>query len=124
MSAEDYIRKEFNLISRKLPESVPEIEHWRTLMDKHQTLDKIFSSIVIPMVGTYNSNLFSLIKIILKSILKNLRKNAEIYITHFNKSKPACSVEIVLLLLPVADNKGRTINTTNLDERLKAMQKI
>jgi len=41
-----------------LPKDVPEIEHWRNLMDKHQKLDVIFSNIVIPMVCTYNSGLF------------------------------------------------------------------
>ncbi|MGJ1261709.1 HamA C-terminal domain-containing protein [Sphingobacterium spiritivorum] len=118
---EDYIRKEFNLISRKLPESVPEIEHWRTLMDKHQTLDKIFSSIVIPMVCTYNSNLFSTHKDNTKEYFEEFEKECRDLYDHFNKSKPACSVEIVLLLLPVADKDELN---TKLDERLKAMQKI
>ena len=54
----EYLKREFTLISRKLPKDVPEIEHWRNLMDKHQKLDVIFSNIVIPMVCTYNSGLF------------------------------------------------------------------
>jgi len=118
---EDYIRKEFNLISRKLPSSVPEIEYWRRLMDKHQTLDKIFSNIVIPMVCTYNSELF-----------KNHNDNSKEYFddficecndlcTRFNNGKPKSNVEIILLLLPVPDKDALN---NELDKRLKSMQRI
>ena len=54
----DYLRREFALLSRKLPESIPEIDHWRALMDKHNTLENIYSGIVVPMVCTYSSPLF------------------------------------------------------------------
>ena len=52
----DYLKKEFSLISTKLPEDVPDITYWRTLMHKHQKLDTVFNSIMIPMVCTYTSN--------------------------------------------------------------------
>lgn len=118
---EDYIRKEFNLISRKLPEAVPEIEHWRTLMDKHQTLDKIFSSIVIPMVCTYNSDLFKNHNNNSKEYFEDFEKECRALYDKFNKSRPIGNVEIILLLLPVSDKDELN---TKLDERLKAMQRI
>jgi hypothetical protein len=117
----DYLRKEFQLISRKLPNNVPEIEHWRNLMDKHQKLDTIYSSIVIPCVCTYSSEIF-----------KDHTKESEIYIEDFRKecSKLKASfdskciktdVEIILMLLPVPckDELNR-----QLDQRLKNIQNI
>jgi hypothetical protein len=54
----DFIRKEFQLLYKKLPDQIPEVEHWRDLMDKHTVLEKIFDTIVIPMVCTYSSDVF------------------------------------------------------------------
>ncbi len=54
----DYLKREFTHITKKLSNDVPEINYWRKLMDKHQTLDKVYSSIVIPMACTYSSDLF------------------------------------------------------------------
>lgn len=118
---EDYIRKEFNLISRKLPNSVPEIEYWRTLMDKHQTLDKIFSNIVIPMVCTYNSTLFEVHSDNTKEYFDDFVNECTDLFETFNKSKPISEVEIILLLLPVPDKDALN---TELDKRLKSMQAI
>lgn len=118
---EDYIRKEFNLISRKLPSSVPEIEYWRTLMDKHQTLDKIFSNIVIPMVCTYNSSLFEAHNDNTKEYFDDFVKECNGLFETFNKSKPSSQVEIILLLLPVPDKDALN---AELDKRLKSMQAI
>lgn len=117
----EYIKREFTLISRKLPEEIPEIEYWRNLMDKHQKLDTIFSNIVIPMVCTYSSNLFS-----------NHNDNTTEYFTdfinemnalyeHFCKHKPDTNVEIILLLLPVPNKDDLN---QELDKRLKTMQQI
>ena len=109
----DYLRREFSLISKKLPESIPEIEYWRSLMDEHQKLDVIFSNIVIPMVCTYNSDLF---------------KNFEDFISEctalcktFDKLKGNVSTEVILMLLPV---QNKDMLNTELDKRLKLMQQI
>lgn len=118
---EDYIRKEFNLISRKLPNSVPEIEYWRTLMDKHQTLDQIFSNIVIPMVCTYNSSLFEAHNANTKEYFVDFIRECNELFETFNRSKPDSQVEIILLLLPVPDKDALN---TELDKRLKSMQAI
>ncbi|WP_111309863.1 HamA C-terminal domain-containing protein [Confluentibacter sediminis] len=118
---EDYIRKEFNLISRKLPNSVPEIEYWRKLLDKHQTLDKIFSNIVIPMVCTYNSSIFNIHNDNTKEYFDDFVNECNDLFDGFNKSKPVTNVEIILLLLPVPDKDALN---NELDKRLKSMQNI
>jgi hypothetical protein len=117
----DYLRQQFNLITRKLPTDVPEIEHWRTLMHKNQKMDVIFSSIVIPMVCTYNSQLFIDHNDETAAYIDDFKKECLALQSEFNKNKPATNLEIILLLLPVADKDELN---RELDERLKSMQKI
>lgn len=117
----DYLRQQFNLITRKLPADAPEIEHWRTLMHKNQKLDVIFSSIVIPMVCTYNSSLFVNHNDETQQYIDDFKKECEALHDEFNRKKPASNLEIVLLLLPVPDKDELN---KELDARLKAMQRV
>lgn len=117
----DYLRQQFNLITRKLPTNAPEIEHWRNLMHKNQKLDVIFSSIVIPMVCTYNSSLFVNHNDETQQYIDEFKKECEALHDEFNKKKPASNLEIVLLLLPVPDKDELN---KELDARLKAMQRV
>jgi len=117
----DYLREQFSLITRKLPVDAPEIEHWRTLMHKNQKLDVIFSSIVIPMVCTYNSSLFTSHNDETQQYINDFKKECEALHDEFNRKKPASNLEIMLLLLPVPDKDELN---TELDARLKAMQRI
>ncbi len=118
---EDYLRKEFSLISKKLPSSIPEIEHWRTLMDKHQKLDIIFSGIVIPMVCTYNSNIFLNHDDNTTECFEEFNEECLKLNELFTKLKGNTNTEIILMLLPVPDKDELN---TELDKRLKSMQNI
>lgn len=117
----DYLREQFSLITRKLPVEAPEIEHWRTLMHKYQKLDVIFSSIVIPMVCTYNSSLFVTHNDETQQYLDDFKKECAALHDEFNRKKPASNLEIILLLLPVPEKDELN---AELDARLKSMQKI
>lgn len=117
----DYMRQQFNLITRKLPAETPEIDHWRTLMHKHQKLDLIFSSIVIPMVCTYNSDLFVNHSVESQQYVDDFQQECLALFDEFNNKKPNTNLEIILLLLPVPDKDELN---QELDARLKAMQKI
>jgi len=117
----DYLRQQFNLITRKLPINAPEIEHWRNLMHKNQKLDIIFSSIAIPMVCTYNSPLFVNHNNETQQYIDEFKKECEALHDEFNRKKPASNLEIVLLLLPVPDKDELN---KELDARLKAMQRV
>lgn len=117
----DYLHKEFNLISRKLPEVIPEIQYWRQLMDKHQKLDIIFSSIVIPVVCTYSSDLFNSHNAESESFFQEFEMECIKLNEEFYKMKPKTNVEIILMLLPVPCKDKLN---TELDKRLKAMQII
>lgn len=117
----DYIRSEFSLITRKIPDNFPDLEHWRQLMHKQQKLDVIFSSIVIPMVCTYTSDVFKKHNEETPLFLKDF--NAECLELHneFTQKMPKTNIEIILLLLPV-ENKDEL--NKEIYERLKKMQGI
>jgi Cap4 SAVED domain len=117
----NYLQQQFSLITRKLPSDVPEIEYWRTLMHKKQKLDTVFSSIVIPMVCTYNSDLFINHNNESQQYIDDFQKECLALHDEFNKKIPTSNLEIILLLLPVPDKDELN---TELDIRLKAMQKI
>lgn len=117
----DYLREQFSLIARKLPESIPDIEYWRTLIHKNQKLDVIFSSIVIPMVCTYNSDLFKNHNMETQAYLDDFKAECMALHEEFNNSQAISNLEIILMLLPIPNKDDLN---RELDLKLKAMQGI
>lgn len=117
----DYLRREFALITKKLPANQPDIEHWRKLLHPLQKLDTIFQSVVVPMVCTYTSEMF-----------KNHTDETAAYIAEFVKEcrelqaefagkRIKTNCEVLLMLLPVPSKPDLC---KELHTRLQAMQKI
>lgn len=117
----NYLQQEFLLVSRKIPEDFPDRDYWLNLMDKHQKLDRIFSSIVIPMVCTYSSTLFKNFTEDCDDYVEAFKKECQNLKMKFDEKKITTNIEIVLLLLPVPDKDELNME---LDKRLKAMQSI
>jgi hypothetical protein len=117
----DFLRSEFQLLYKKLPNQISEIDHWRELMDKHTKLEEIFSNIVIPMVCTYSSALFKSHKEANESFFKDFVSECKELKKLFEEKKIeiATNIEVILLLLPVS-NKDE-LNSA-LHEKLKAFQ--
>jgi hypothetical protein len=90
-------------------------------MDQHQRLDVVFSSIVIPMVCTYSSELFKNHSDDTPAYFDDFHQECEELNQLFLKHKPDTPVEIILMLLPVPCKDELN---TELDKRLKAMQQI
>jgi hypothetical protein len=118
---EDYLRKEFSLISKRLPSEVPEIDHWRNLMSRQQKLDTIFSSIVIPMVCTYSSGIFDGCEDNSIEYFENFEEECRSLFSKFQDEIGETDIEIILLLLPIPDKEALC---EELNKRLKAMQSI
>lgn len=117
----DYLRKEFSLLSRKIPDNIPEIEHWRTFLSKHNKLEKIFKGIVIPLVCTYTSNIFKKCNCENEIYLHLFEKECKTLRQALGKQIITTDIDFVLMLLPV-ENKLHL--NSELHERLKAMQSI
>jgi len=117
----NYLRKEFLLISRKLPNSMPDVEYWRDLMKKHTTLNKIFSSIIIPLVCTYTCDIFKNHNNETPDYFNDLEDEIKTLYKHFIKHHKVPKVDILLMLLPVPDKDKLN---QQLNKRLKHMQNI
>jgi len=117
----DYLRKEFMLISRKVPADTPDISYWLDLMDKHQTLDRIFSNIAVPMVCTYTSRLFVDHTAETEEYIQAFEDECTYLKKKFDGKCIKTSIEVILMLLPV-NNKDEL--NTELYKRLKAMRGI
>lgn len=118
---EDYLRKEFLLISSKIPESAPERDHWIDLIHQNTSLDKIFNGICIPMVCTYSSSVFKSHTDNTNEYFAEFEKECRSLHAEFEASKITTSVDVILMLLPVPDKAELT---KSLHERLKNMQNI
>lgn len=119
--AADYLRQEFDLISKKLPIDFPEIDYWRTLMDKHQKLDAIYSGIVIPMVCTYTSDTCRNHCEETDDYIESFLSECRYLESEFLSRNIRTDLDVILMLLPVYDKDELN---TELDRRLKAMQII
>jgi hypothetical protein len=117
----DYLRREFSLLSRKLPMTVPDIEHWRQLMDRHERLDEIYEGIVIPMVCTYSSALFANHTDNTPQYFKEFEQDCRAILTEFDTKRVQTDCDVILMTLPVPCKNELN---AELDKRLKHMQKI
>lgn len=117
----DYLRREFSLLSRKLPNTVPDIEHWRDLMDKHKRLDAIYSGIVIPMVCTYTSPLFKDHSDNTEAYFQCFENDCRKVLEEFERKRIKTSCDVILMTLPVPCKNQLN---AELDKRLKHMQGI
>jgi len=119
----DYLRREFALISPKLPGSFPDIEHWRTLLHEHQPLDSVFQSVWIPMLCTFSSTFHQQHSDNTQECLEAFASECRALHHSFeHRARPAHpTVNILLLLLPIA-SKAQLVET--LHQRLRAMQAI
>ena len=119
----DYLRREFALITPKLPEAFPDVEYWRTILHANQRLDTILDSVCIPMVCTYTSRFYQ----------DHSDNTAECYdafaaecrrlqtLFEAGVANVQTKVQVVLLLLPVESKPGLV---DALHERLQALQTI
>jgi hypothetical protein len=117
----DYLRQQFNLVSRKIPAGAKNVQHWRTLLHKNQRLDIIFNSIVIPMVCTYNSDLFLNHNDNTNNYFQEFEEECHKLFKKFSKGKSVSKVEFILMLLPIPCKD--TLNK-KLYAKVKAMQEM
>lgn len=117
----DYLRREFSLLSRKLPNTIPDIEHWRDLMDKHKRLSDVYAGIVIPMVCTYTSPIFQTHVDSTAKYFADFESDCRKILAEFQNKRIQTSCDVVLMTLPVPCKNELN---AELDKRLKHMQNI
>ena len=120
----DYLRREFALISTKLPEPADAIDSWRARLHEHQKLDTILDGLCIPLVCTYTSAVYTdhsdNTPDCAAAFLAESRELYELFEPGY-ASMPPPTVDVVLMLVPVA---SKAALVTELHRRLLAMQTI
>ncbi len=117
----DYLRKEFNLISRKVPSEFPNREEILSLMDQHRTLEDIFTYISIPLVCTYSSDLFKSHAEASKEYFTDFYEECQNLYSKLDDADITTNIDAYLLLLQV---QSKDELNDALHQRLKAMQGI
>jgi HamA len=117
----DYLRREFSLISTKIPDSIPEIEYWRELLHENQRLESILQTVCIPMLCTFTSPLYAKHKDNTAEYLSEFISECRCLKAVFDGKKIETDVNVILMLVPV-ESKDQLIE--KLDHRLKSMQSI
>jgi len=119
----DYLRREFALVTTKLPQSNADIEFWREQLHEHQKLETILDRMCIPMVCTYTSTVFQDYDDNTAACYAAFEKECHELHEVFAKgvTNQSLKVDIVLLLLPV-QSKPKLVD--ELHARLKAMQTL
>jgi hypothetical protein len=117
----DYLRREFSLISTKLPHDIPDIEYWRRLLHGHRRLEEVLDRISIPVICTYSSRLFENFNDVTAEYKKAFIDECVSLNEIFKGKNVRTDVDVILILLPVPDKQELI---TSLDKRLKYMQSI
>ncbi len=124
---DDYLRDEFVLVRNKVElleeRNISDKDHWLDLMHHHTTLDKIFSSITVPMLCVYDSDIYKDHNSVTEEYLSALNKEVKALHKRFDDKsrKIRTDLDIILFLVPVP-SKETLVDALNT--KLKNLQNI
>jgi len=128
---QDYLRREFALISKKKHSyknsaDIPDVDRWFKLIDEHNTLENVLNSVTIPLLCTYTSDVFTKHNSEkTQEFIKEYESEMRELKAHFDKNKAGKSIStnlnIILFLFPVPD-KNTLIK--KLHEKLHHAQQV
>lgn len=100
---QSYLRRQFALISKKIPQNIEAREHWLDVLDKKTSLDEIFKVVAIPCLCTYDCSTYSNYKEASDSFVKEIVKECEKLQSSFTSKtgEAPLDIEIHLLLFPI-----------------------
>ncbi|MCO5102284.1 MAG: DUF1837 domain-containing protein [Burkholderiaceae bacterium] len=118
---DDYLKKEFLLITRKLDPTWAGSARLRELLSPHATLDKLIKAIVVPVLLTYESSTTKSFTETCDEYVQRLESELTDIHTKFAGKNSVIDVRIELFLFPLA-NKQELLD--HLHKRLVAAQDI
>jgi Cap4 SAVED domain len=117
----DYLRGEFAAITNKIDDAVPEAASVRALLNKNTSLDKIFKSVCIPVLLTYDSKVIKNHQEVSQNFIEEFEKEVCHYQESLVKKGLPDKVTIRLFLFPL---KAKKVLVENMNEALKKCQAI
>jgi hypothetical protein len=118
---DDYLRKEFILVTHKLDPNWSSTVALTDLLHRNRSLDEIVSSIVVPVLLTYNSKITKTFKEYSEEYKLALEKELQENYSKFVSRNTLKKVRIELFLFPMA-SKDELL--TLLHRRLQAAQNL
>lgn len=117
----DYLRAEFSAITNKLDNSWGEAAKLRDLLHQNTSLDKIFKSVCIPVLLTYDSTAVMAHNSVCEEYENAFKEEVFRYRDLFASKELPKNVIVRLFLLPLKDKADLV---KQMDEALKACQEI
>ena len=118
---DDYLKKEFMLISRKLDQSWSGTQGLKKLLNPNLTLDKVVKAIVVPVLLTYESKACQSFKKTCDEYVKQLMQEFMQVHERFTHKNVKVKVRIELFLFPMFSKQSLL---DELHKRLIAAQNI
>jgi hypothetical protein len=118
---DDYLKKEFLLITRKLDPAWTGTPKLKSLLHRNVSLDKVVSEIVVPVLLTYESNTTKAYTATCAEYVQKIEVELARVHDRFKKANTVTRVRIELFLFPMA-SKADLLN--QLHKRLIAAQNI
>lgn len=117
----DYLRREFAWVGTKMVKGVSRYDEIAELLSKNTSLDKVFPTIHVPVLLTYESPTVSAHDIVDAEYEHEIRAELEKHSASFNAKCGIDHIAIHLILVPM-HTKADLLD--NFDARLKALQAI
>jgi hypothetical protein len=119
--ARNYLRNEFAFISSKVETDWEHEKQFRKLISENTSLDKIFNSICIPVLLTYESSTIASHKKVSEAFIDAIQKESYNCYDRFCKNRMPKSLKVHLFLLPMKSKKALV---DEFDVRLKLCQSL
>ncbi|HEX7964897.1 MAG TPA: DUF1837 domain-containing protein [Gammaproteobacteria bacterium] len=119
----DYLRSEFLLLSDRIAEDTPDIQHWKELLHQHTVLDKILNEVWVPCVCTYSGSAYDGNEDICEKFTNDLNTEVERLEKKFSEEleKVETKLNVILILFPVK-NKAELV--TALHDKVQAWRDL
>lgn len=117
----EFLRREFLAITNKVDPTWPFADKLKALLHENTSLDKVFASICVPVLLTYDSSTLAAHKSRTQEFLQALEVELREHHAHFCESLGQAKVRVHLFLLPLNTKK---VLVEALNEKLTAWHKI
>lgn len=100
---QSYLKRQFALISKKIPKNIETRDHWLDVLDQKTSLDEIFNAVAVPCLCTYDCDTYSTHEeasgVFIEQIMTECNKLKKSF---SEKIEDAPSdIEVYLLLFPI-----------------------
>jgi Cap4 SAVED domain len=113
----NYLRNEFLLVSHKIDDAWPHADKLNKLIDPDTSLDKVFKTVCIPVLLTYDSDTTKRFSELTDDYKRELLAELTTHYKKFEEKSPIKNLRVRLILFPLQD---KTLLVSELHKILEA----